>query len=103
MFIYFIGVHRVQQLELVAEASSDILSAKWESHPKEELCGVEYVVTFGDGIVNQTETTDESNINFDISYCATVFIIVKAVISSVISEDSFASYDTGKIIDIQSL
>lgn len=85
------------------EASSDSLSAKWESHAKQELCGIEYLVTFGDGIDNQTTTTKESSISFDIPYCTTAFVIVETVSGSAISEGSFASYDTGKVIDIQSL
>lgn len=97
--ISFIELDQIDDLELIEESSGGhTLIAKWIHHTKQKLCGKEYLVTFGDGVRNQTKTTNRTSINFDISYCTTVFTIVQAVSGGVISKGKLARYKTGKAI-----
>lgn len=89
-------------MELVEDGSNDTLIATWTGHPKQEQCGIEYAVTYGDSSVNETTITNETSTSFDISYCTTVFVIVEAVSADVISRSSLVTYNTGKVIRLLS-
>ncbi|GJQ71910.1 hypothetical protein Trydic_g3019 [Trypoxylus dichotomus] len=97
-----IGLDPIQNLKLTPSSPPETLTATWEDLPKQELCKIEYLVTYGYGTPDLTDygATTQTTVDLDFAFCITTYVQVTAVSNNITSKEAVATYDGGRPVSI---